>query len=163
VLDDGTEIGVDVVVEAVGSAPNVAGWTGTASTSPTACSATPGLRPIGPDGPLVTSAVAVGDIARFPNPLFDDVPRRVEHWNIPTETAKRAARVLLLRASARRRSDEPAAVPADAGLLERPVRAAAAVVRAARDSAATTSGPSRAISPTRSSWVTTATACSSAS
>ena len=39
-------------------------------------------------------AVAVGDIARFPNVLFDDVPRRVEHWNFPTETAKRAAKVL---------------------------------------------------------------------
>jgi hypothetical protein len=34
--------------------------------------------------------VAVGDVARFPNALFDDVPRRVEHWNMPTELARRA-------------------------------------------------------------------------
>ncbi len=36
----------------------------------------------------------VGDIARFPNPMFDDVARRVEHWNIPTDTGKRAGAVL---------------------------------------------------------------------
>jgi NADPH-dependent 2,4-dienoyl-CoA reductase/sulfur reductase-like enzyme len=35
--------------------------------------------------------VAVGDIARFPNPRFDDVPRRVEHWSIPGDSARRAA------------------------------------------------------------------------
>ena len=39
--------------------------------------------------------VAVGDIARFPNPLFDDVPRRVEHWSMPTDTARRAAATLV--------------------------------------------------------------------
>ena len=36
----------------------------------------------------------VGDIARFPNSMFDDVARRVEHWNIPTDTGKRAGAVL---------------------------------------------------------------------
>ena len=36
----------------------------------------------------------VGDIARFPNPMFDDVPRRIEHWNIPTDTGRRAGAVL---------------------------------------------------------------------
>jgi NADPH-dependent 2,4-dienoyl-CoA reductase/sulfur reductase-like enzyme len=93
-LNDGTELGVDVVVEAVGSSPNV-GWldgNGLDLSDGVLCDA--GLRPVGPDGPIAT-AVVVGDIARFPNPLFDDVPRRVEHWNIPTETAKRAARVLI--------------------------------------------------------------------
>ena len=29
-------------------------------------------------------------MASFPNPIFDDIPRRVEHWNIPTECAKYA-------------------------------------------------------------------------
>jgi hypothetical protein len=38
--------------------------------------------------------VAVGDVARFPNPLYDDVPRRVEHWSMPGDTAKRAAATL---------------------------------------------------------------------
>jgi hypothetical protein len=38
--------------------------------------------------------IAVGDVARFPNARYDGVPRRVEHWCIPTDTAKHAARVL---------------------------------------------------------------------
>jgi 3-phenylpropionate/trans-cinnamate dioxygenase ferredoxin reductase component len=93
-LDDGTEIAVDIVVEAVGSAPNVSWLAGNGLDLTDGVLCDEGLRPIGPDGPI-DSAVVVGDIARFPNPLFDEVPRRVEHWNIPTETAKRAARVLL--------------------------------------------------------------------
>ena len=36
----------------------------------------------------------VGDLARFANPLFDNVPRRIEHWNIPIETGKRVGAVL---------------------------------------------------------------------
>jgi 3-phenylpropionate/trans-cinnamate dioxygenase ferredoxin reductase component len=40
---------------------------------------------------------AVGDLARFPNPLFDDVPRRVEHWSMPADTARRAAATLRAR------------------------------------------------------------------
>ena len=51
--------------------------------------------------------VAVGDVARFPNPRFDDVPRRVEHWAIPTDTAKRAAPTLL----AQLRGEEPDRTP----------------------------------------------------
>jgi 3-phenylpropionate/trans-cinnamate dioxygenase ferredoxin reductase component len=93
-LDDGTELAVDVIVEAVGSAPNVSWLEGNDLDLSDGVLCDVGLRPIGPDGPI-GSVVVVGDIARFPNPIFDDVPRRVEHWNIPTETAKRAARVLL--------------------------------------------------------------------
>jgi len=94
VLDDGTELEVDVVVEAVGSAPNISWLSGNGLDLSDGVLCDGDLRVLGSAGPVAT-AVAVGDIARFPNPLFDDVPRRVEHWNIPTETAKRAARVLL--------------------------------------------------------------------
>ena len=79
---------MDVVVEAVGSAPNVAWLAGNDLDLSDGVLCDQGLRPIGANGPI-GSVVVVGDIARFPNPLFDDVPRRVEHWNIPTETAKR--------------------------------------------------------------------------
>jgi 3-phenylpropionate/trans-cinnamate dioxygenase ferredoxin reductase component len=94
VLDDGTELEVDVVVEAVGSIPNVSWLSGNNLDLTDGVLCDEGLRPLKPTGPI-TTAVVIGDIARFPNLLFDDVPRRVEHWNIPTETAKRAARVLL--------------------------------------------------------------------
>ena len=92
-LDDGTELAADVVVEAVGCAPNVAGSTGNGLDLTDGVRCDDGPAVVGTDGPS-PAAVAVGDIARFPNLLFDDVPRRVEHWNIPTETGKRAARVL---------------------------------------------------------------------
>ena len=93
VLADGTRLPADVVVEAVGSRPNT-GWlegNGLDLADGVTCDAD--LHPLRVDGP-VRDIVVVGDIARFPNVLFDDVPRRVEHWNMPTETAKRAARSL---------------------------------------------------------------------
>jgi NADPH-dependent 2,4-dienoyl-CoA reductase/sulfur reductase-like enzyme len=37
-----------------------------------------------------------GDVARFPNALFDDAPRRVEHWTMAADTGKRAGRTLAL-------------------------------------------------------------------
>ena len=90
VLSDGTELPADVVIEAVGSVANVE-WL-----------ADTGLDLS--DGVLVDSAmqvdtplapvVAVGDIARYPLALVDPVPRRIEHWNMPTETGRRAGRTL---------------------------------------------------------------------
>lgn len=88
-LSDGTELPADVVIEAVGSVANVEWLEGN------------GLDLS--DGLLVDSAmqvaadvpiVAVGDIARHPNALFGNIPRRIEHWNIPTETGKRAGATL---------------------------------------------------------------------
>jgi NADPH-dependent 2,4-dienoyl-CoA reductase/sulfur reductase-like enzyme len=38
--------------------------------------------------------VVCGDVARFPNPLVDEVPRRVEHWTMAADTGKRAGRTL---------------------------------------------------------------------
>lgn len=52
------------------------------------------LHPLGHDGP-VGSAVALGDVARFPIPMFGATPYRVEHWTMPTDTAGHAARSLL--------------------------------------------------------------------
>lgn len=89
-LDTGETLPADLVVESVGSICNTEWLEGNAGIDLT-------------DGVLTDNdlavegarrVVAVGDIARFPNPLFDDVPRRVEHWNIPTDTAKRAAATL---------------------------------------------------------------------
>jgi 3-phenylpropionate/trans-cinnamate dioxygenase ferredoxin reductase subunit len=90
VLDDGSELAADVVVESVGSLPNVE-WldgNGLDLSDGVLC-----------DGQLRTGGhpdvVAVGDVARFPNPRFDDVARRVEHWSMPTDAAKRAAATVI--------------------------------------------------------------------
>ena len=87
-----------------------------------------------------------------PTRCFDDVPRRVEHWSMPTDTAKRAAATL----AARLRGEQPdptpfAPVPV---VLERPARPAVPELRLARRSARRF-GSRRATSPTSAAGVLT--------
>ncbi|MFE7032956.1 NAD(P)/FAD-dependent oxidoreductase [Streptomyces sp. NPDC057621] len=89
VLADGTVLAADVVVESVGSVANTEWLDGNGLDLTDGVLTDEHLRVGGrPD------VVAVGDIARFPNARYDEVARRVEHWSIPTDTAKHAARVL---------------------------------------------------------------------
>lgn len=90
VLATGEVLPADVVVEAVGSVCNTEWLAGNGLDLSDGVLVDNALRVVGAE-----RVVAVGDVARFPNPLFDDVPRRVEHWSIPTETARRAAASLL--------------------------------------------------------------------
>lgn len=85
-LDDGRELPADIVVEAVGSTCNTEWLDGNGLDLTDGVLVDEHLRAQAP-----TPLVAVGDLARFPNPLFDGEPRRVEHWSIPTDTARRAA------------------------------------------------------------------------
>ena len=99
VLSDGTELPADVVVEALGSRCSTDWLEGHGLDLADGVLTDSALRPVvvgaSADrvGPLDGVAV-VGDIARFPNPRFDDAAWRVEHWNIPTETGRRAGAVL---------------------------------------------------------------------
>lgn len=90
VLDDGTVVPAHVVVEAVGSRPNTEWLDGNGLDLSDGVLCDEQLRVEG-----LPFVVAVGDIARFPNPRYDDVPRRVEHWSIPGDTARHAARTLV--------------------------------------------------------------------
>ena len=98
-LSDGERVPADVLVEATGSVPNV-GWlagNGLDLSDGVRCDNTLALSRPGPgaDGAAWHGrVVAVGDVARFPNPLVDLVPRRVEHWSMPTDTARPAAATL---------------------------------------------------------------------
>ncbi|MFF4417176.1 NAD(P)/FAD-dependent oxidoreductase [Streptosporangium sp. NPDC001559] len=89
-LSDGTVAEADVVVEAVGSAANTEWLGGNGLDLSDGVLCDNALRVEGRPG-----VVAVGDVARFPNPRYDDVARRVEHWSVPTDTAKRAVPTLL--------------------------------------------------------------------
>lgn len=89
-LSDGTVVVGDVLVQAIGSTPNTDWLAGNGLDLVDGVVCDNGMRPGGRRG-----VVAVGDVARFPNPLFDDVPRRVEHWQMPMDTARRAAATLL--------------------------------------------------------------------
>ncbi len=95
VLDDGTRLPADVVVEALGCVPNTEWLAGSGLDISDGVLTDHGLRAVGLDGNPRPHVVAVGDVARFPNALVDDVPRRVEHWSMATDTAKWAAPSLL--------------------------------------------------------------------
>ncbi|WP_410590215.1 NAD(P)/FAD-dependent oxidoreductase [Amycolatopsis sp. lyj-23] len=89
VLGEGTELPADLVVEAVGGTPATEWLAGTGLDVTDGVLCDNALRAGGrPD------VVACGDLARFPNPLFDAVPRRVEHWTMATDTGKRAGTTL---------------------------------------------------------------------
>ncbi|MFE4393259.1 MULTISPECIES: NAD(P)/FAD-dependent oxidoreductase [Streptomycetaceae] len=89
VLADGRVLAADVVVESVGSVANTEWLEGNGLDLSDGVRTDEHLRAGGRP-----EVVAVGDVARFPNARYDGVPRRVEHWSIPTDTAKHAARVL---------------------------------------------------------------------
>jgi NADPH-dependent 2,4-dienoyl-CoA reductase/sulfur reductase-like enzyme len=88
VLSDGATIDADVVVVGVGVAP-VTEWLEKSRLAldngvvcDERCRAAPGV-------------VAAGDVARWPNPLFDGELMRLEHWTNATEQGVHAARSLL--------------------------------------------------------------------
>lgn len=89
-LDNGTHIACDVVLEAVGSVPNTEWLDGNGLDLSDGVLVDDSMRVVGTDAPVV----AVGDIARYAHTLFDNSARRIEHWNLPTETGKRAGATL---------------------------------------------------------------------
>lgn len=93
-FDDGEQFDADVLVEAIGSDCNSEWLAGTGLDISNGVLADSAMRAVSTDGSAHDDVYVVGDIARFPNLMFDDVPRRVEHWNIPTDTGKRAGAVL---------------------------------------------------------------------
>ena len=88
-LSSGEQLSADVIVEAVGSACNVE-WlddNGLDLTDGVLCDSDLHVMA---DGKALPHVFAVGDIARFPNLRFDQTPRRVEHWSMPTDTGRHA-------------------------------------------------------------------------
>ncbi|GGO90138.1 NAD(P)/FAD-dependent oxidoreductase [Wenjunlia tyrosinilytica] len=90
VLTGGAVLPADVVVEAVGTVSNTEWLEGNGLDLSDGVLCDSALRVGG-----LPYVVAVGDVARFPNARYDDVPRRVEHWSIPGDTARHAARTLV--------------------------------------------------------------------
>ena len=92
VLSTGQELETSVVVEAVGSVPNTEWLAGNRLDLSDGVLCDNQLQVVGQDG-----VVAAGDVARFPNPLYPYLTRRVEHWNMVPETAKTAAHSLMVQ------------------------------------------------------------------
>ncbi|MFP5257016.1 MAG: NAD(P)/FAD-dependent oxidoreductase [Acidimicrobiia bacterium] len=93
-LTDGTVLEADVVVVGIGVVPNTDWLEGSGLSLDNGivcdetCLAAPGV-------------VACGDVARWPNPRFDEV-MRVEHWDNAVEMGGHAARTLLAELAGRR-------------------------------------------------------------
>jgi 3-phenylpropionate/trans-cinnamate dioxygenase ferredoxin reductase subunit len=87
-LADGSTVDADVLVIGIGVTPATDWLDGSGLVlddgvvCDSTCLAAPGV-------------VAAGDIARWPNPLFDGEPMRLEHWTNATEQGVYAARRLL--------------------------------------------------------------------
>jgi len=94
ILDDGELLEATVLVEAISSHCNVEWLANTNLDISNGVLTDSALRAVTTHGNPVEGVYVVGDLARFANPLFDDEPRRIEHWNIPTETGKRVGAVL---------------------------------------------------------------------
>lgn len=96
-LGNGTELACDVFIEAIGSIANVEWLDGNdlVNTDGVLCDSS--LRAIKESGGVWPNVFVVGDVAKFPNPIFDTHSRRVEHWNIPTECAKHVGQIIAVQ------------------------------------------------------------------
>ncbi|MGC3955751.1 MAG: FAD-dependent oxidoreductase [Propionicimonas sp.] len=96
-LSNGVKLPCDVLIEAVGSEYNT-GWLADQDLQLGEGVRTDGaLRALRRDGEPWPDVHAVGDVACFPNPRFGGLARTVQHWNIPTETGRRAGQLIALR------------------------------------------------------------------
>ncbi|NDH65419.1 MAG: FAD-dependent oxidoreductase [Microbacteriaceae bacterium] len=94
ILDSGEVLPCEVFIEAIGSDPNVEWLEDNNLDLSNGVLTNNSLQAVGLNGEVHERVFAVGDVARFANPIFDAEPRRVEHWNIPTDSAKRVGQVL---------------------------------------------------------------------
>jgi NADPH-dependent 2,4-dienoyl-CoA reductase/sulfur reductase-like enzyme len=88
-LDDGSTVDADIVVVGVGVVPATAWLEGSGLTldNGVVCDETLLAAP---------GIVAAGDVARWPNPMFDGELMRLEHWTNAAEQGVAAARRLLV-------------------------------------------------------------------
>lgn len=93
-LSTAQTLAADVIVEATGSAFCTEWLEGSGIDIERGVLTDNGMRALRRDRSIVQNVFAIGDVARFPNPRFDTHPRAVGHWNLPAETAKRAAQVV---------------------------------------------------------------------
>ncbi|WP_165845816.1 FAD-dependent oxidoreductase [Streptacidiphilus pinicola] len=94
-LDDGAELDCDFVVLGLGSQPRTE-WlrdSGLEVSDGVLC--WPTAHAVDQWGRVLPHVVAAGDVARWPNARFDEVPRRVEHLIHAVEMGQHAADALL--------------------------------------------------------------------
>jgi NADPH-dependent 2,4-dienoyl-CoA reductase/sulfur reductase-like enzyme len=98
-LDNGETVPCDVLIESLGSLPNTEFLAGNDIDIESGVHVNASLHALHANGEPWPNVFAVGDVARFPIPKFDPATRRVEHWNIPTEMARKVGKQLALQLS----------------------------------------------------------------
>ena len=102
-LSDGDVLEIDVAVVALGAIRNVE-WLHdaklAADTRGVACDAS--CRAFDEDGMVTDDIFVAGDVARWPNPLYNGMLLSVEHWGNAVEQAKTAAHNMVCVPSERR-------------------------------------------------------------
>lgn len=93
VLSDGTRLPADVVVVGIGVDPNTEWLEGSGVLLDNGVLCDAATRVLTADGPL-DNVVACGDVARWPNALYDET-MRIEHWTNAVEMSGHAAATLL--------------------------------------------------------------------
>lgn len=96
VLDDGRSLPCDVLIEAIGSHCNTDWLADNDIDTADGVLCDNNLCAAKASGGVWSNVYAVGDVAKFVNVLFDDTARRVEHWNIPTESGKHVGQLIAL-------------------------------------------------------------------
>ncbi|MDH6537221.1 NAD(P)/FAD-dependent oxidoreductase [Aurantimicrobium minutum] len=97
VLDNGETLECDVLIESIGSLPNTEFLEGNDIDIESGVHVNSALHALRQDGTPWSNVFAIGDVARFPIPQFDAKTRRVEHWNIPTEMARKVGKQVALQ------------------------------------------------------------------
>jgi NADPH-dependent 2,4-dienoyl-CoA reductase/sulfur reductase-like enzyme len=110
-LGNGQVLECDVFIEAIGSNVNAEWLDGNDIVNTDGVQTDSSLRAIKESGDSWPNVFVVGDAAKFPNPIFDATPRRVEHWNIPTECAKHVGQIIAVMNGAEGSVDEALAKP----------------------------------------------------
>jgi NADPH-dependent 2,4-dienoyl-CoA reductase/sulfur reductase-like enzyme len=110
-LGNGQELECDVFIEAIGSIANTEWLDGNDIVNTDGVLTDHTLRAVKASGQTWSNVFVVGDVAKFPNPIFDSHARRVEHWNIPTECAKHVAQIIAVMNGAEGNLDELLAKP----------------------------------------------------
>ncbi len=98
-LDDETVIPAELAIVGLGTTPNTAWLAGSTVLLESGVRTDAALRVLDTSRRPFPAVVAAGDVARWPHPLFDDEPVRVEHWSNATDHARTAARTLLAELS----------------------------------------------------------------
>ena len=96
-MDSVLELYTQVLIEAIGSEPNVELLEGNDVDLDGGILVDSSLRALRKDGTVWDNVYVVGDVARFPIPQFSSRLRRVEHWNIPTEMARKVGKEIALQ------------------------------------------------------------------